>query len=69
MQAKTNKADNIIEYYEQAAVYNKYDITSIANLMEQYADNAIPRNHQEIIALGEFYLTDIFQIIRKYSNI
>ena len=56
VQAQTNKADNIIEYYEQAAVYNKYDIVSIANLMAQYADNVTPRNHQEIIALGEFVL-------------
>ena len=58
VQAGIGKTDNMLRYYEQAVVYNKYDITNIGILMEYYAKSNNP-NYGEIIALGEFILLNI----------
>ena len=46
------------ENAEKSVIYDKYNISRVCSLMDLYAD--IPnRNHQEIIALGEFIFDNI----------
>jgi len=54
LQAKNAKI-NIATNYEQASIYNKYDISTIGFLMELYSDSK-NQSHAEITALGEFLL-------------
>ena len=62
-----NPLQSLSEYYvtqeglynkEQAAIYNKYQISTIAILMNAYVNQTNP-DYQEIISLGEFILANI----------
>jgi hypothetical protein len=66
VQGRIGKTNYIIGYYEKAAVYDKYDISTVSLLVEKYANSGFP-NHEEIIALGEFILnnTDIKSVLNS----
>ena len=53
----SNNLDITTIFYEQAILYNKYNIASYAFLISTYSER--PNNQQKIINLGEFMLQNI----------
>jgi hypothetical protein len=59
VQAKKGGNFARLQYFQQAAVYNKYDVNTVGFLMKSCIEYSAVPNYQEVISLGEFILQNI----------